>query len=52
MLTFDRGLRLDAFREVRDEYISLDKPPASTLVQVSGLVNPAFRVEIDALAAI
>ena len=43
---------LDAFREVRDEYISLDKPPASTLVQVSGLVNPAFRVEIDALAAI
>jgi reactive intermediate/imine deaminase len=43
---------LDAFREVRDEYISLDKPPASTLVQVSGLVNPAFRVEIDALAVI
>jgi reactive intermediate/imine deaminase len=43
---------LDAFREIRDEYISLDKPPASTLVQVSGLVNPAFRVEIDALAAI
>ena len=43
---------LDAFREVRDAYISLDKPPASTLVQVSSLVNPAFRVEIDALAAI
>jgi reactive intermediate/imine deaminase len=43
---------LEAFREIRDEYISLDKPPASTLVQVSGLVNPAFRVEIDALAAI
>jgi reactive intermediate/imine deaminase len=43
---------LDAFRQVRDEYISLDNPPASTLVQVSSLVNPAFRVEIDALAAI
>jgi reactive intermediate/imine deaminase len=43
---------LEAFREIRDAYISLDKPPASTLVQVSGLVNPAFRVEIDALAAI
>ena len=43
---------LDAFREVRDAYISLDKPPASTLVQVSSLVNPAFRVEIDALAVI
>ena len=43
---------LDAFRQVRDEYDSLDKPPASTVVQVSSLVHPAFRVEIDALAAI
>lgn len=43
---------LAAFRLVRDEYISPGKPPASTLVQVSGLVNPAFRIEIDALAAI
>jgi reactive intermediate/imine deaminase len=42
---------LDAFRQVRDEYISPDKPPASTLVQVAGLANPDFRVEIDALAA-
>jgi reactive intermediate/imine deaminase len=43
---------LDTFRQVRDEYISLAQPPASTLVQVSKLVNPAFRIEIDALAAI
>jgi reactive intermediate/imine deaminase len=43
---------LDAFRRVRDEYISPDKPPASSLVQVSGLVHPGFRVEIEALAAI
>jgi reactive intermediate/imine deaminase len=43
---------LDAFRRVRDEYISPDRPPASSLVQVSGLVNPAFRVEIEALASI
>lgn len=43
---------LEVFRQVRDEYISLDNPPASTLVQVSSLVNPAFNVEIDALAAI
>lgn len=42
---------LDAFRRVRDEYISADRPPASSLVQVSRLVNPAFRVEIEALAA-
>jgi len=43
---------LDAFRQVRDEYIVLERPPASSLVQVSGLVNPEFRVEIEALAAI
>ncbi|MCZ4095379.1 RidA family protein [Streptomyces sp. SID13666] len=42
---------LDVVRRVRDEYISLENPPASSLVQVSGLVNPAFRVEIEALAA-
>jgi reactive intermediate/imine deaminase len=42
---------LEAFRQVRDEYISPDSPPASSLVQVSGLVNPEFRVEIEALAA-
>ena len=39
-------------RRVRDEYISLDRPPASSLVQVSGLVNPEFRMEIEALAVI
>ncbi|MFI9103500.1 RidA family protein [Streptomyces fildesensis] len=43
---------LDVVRRVRDEYISLENPPASSLVQVSGLVNPAFRVEIEALAAV
>lgn len=43
---------LETFRRVRDEYIPLDRPPASSLVRVSGLVNPEFRVEIDALAAI
>jgi enamine deaminase RidA (YjgF/YER057c/UK114 family) len=43
---------LAVLREVRDEYINLDAPPASTLVRVAGLVDPAFRVEIDAMAAI
>lgn len=42
---------LGVFRQVRDEYISPDKPPASSLVQVSRLVNPEFRVEIEPLAA-
>lgn len=42
---------LPAFRAVRDEFLDLERPPACSLVQVSGLVNPAFRIEIDALAA-
>jgi enamine deaminase RidA (YjgF/YER057c/UK114 family) len=42
---------LAAFRRERDEFISLDKPPASSLVQSAGLVNPAFRVEVEALDA-
>jgi len=43
---------LAAFRTVRDEFIRADKPPASSLVRVSGLVNPEFRIEVEALAAI
>ena len=43
---------LAEFRSVRDEYISVDAPPACSLVQVSALVNPAFKVEIDALAVL
>ncbi|MGI5241771.1 RidA family protein [Dactylosporangium sp. CA-139066] len=41
---------LPAFRAVRDELLDPAAPPASSLVQVSGLVHPAFRVEIEALA--
>ena len=41
---------LAAFRKARDEFIRADTPPASSLVRVSGLVNPEFRVEIEALA--
>ena len=39
------------FRAVRDEFVDPQRPPASSLVQVSGLVHPAFRIEIEALAA-
>jgi reactive intermediate/imine deaminase len=42
---------LTEFRRIRDHYVSAERPPASSLVQVSGLVNPAFRVEVEALAA-
>jgi enamine deaminase RidA (YjgF/YER057c/UK114 family) len=41
---------LALFREVRDEYLDPSALPASSLVQVKGLINPAFRIEIDAIA--
>jgi reactive intermediate/imine deaminase len=41
---------LPAFRSARDEHISASQPPASSLVQVSALVHPEARVEIEALA--
>ncbi len=43
---------LPAFRRVRDELQDPDHPPASSLVQVAGLVSPDFRVEVDALAVV
>ena len=39
------------FRRIRDQYLSTQRPPASSVIQVSALLNPAFRVEIEALAA-
>ncbi|GAA3553637.1 RidA family protein [Amycolatopsis ultiminotia] len=39
-------------RAVRDEHIDPQQPPASSLIQVAGLVDPRFRVEIEALAAV
>jgi reactive intermediate/imine deaminase len=43
---------LAARRRVRDRYVKVAAPPASTVVQVSGLINPEFRVEIDVLAVV
>jgi enamine deaminase RidA (YjgF/YER057c/UK114 family) len=41
---------LHAIRAARDEFVGENPPPASSLVQVSGLVLPEVRFEIDALA--
>ena len=38
------------FMAVRDGWVD-DPPPASTLVYVAGLVDPALKVEIEAIAA-
>jgi reactive intermediate/imine deaminase len=43
---------LAEFREVRDKYINLKNPPASTAVQVSRLFRPEFLVEIEAVAVV
>jgi enamine deaminase RidA (YjgF/YER057c/UK114 family) len=43
---------LSAFREVRDEFVDPWRPPASSLVQVSGLVHADFRIEIEAVATL
>ena len=37
-------------RAIRDEYIDTARPPASTLVEVSGLFRPEVLIEIQATA--
>lgn len=40
------------FREVRDEYINVKNPPASTAIQVSRLFRPEFQIEVEAVAVV
>ena len=37
-------------RSVRDEFVDTQRPPASSLVQVAGLVRPDLLLEIEAVA--
>jgi enamine deaminase RidA (YjgF/YER057c/UK114 family) len=43
---------LPAFRQVRDEFVNLQAPPTSSLVQIAGLVHPDFLIEIEAVASV
>jgi enamine deaminase RidA (YjgF/YER057c/UK114 family) len=43
---------LPTLRIVRNRHLVGERLPASSLVQVAALVNPQFRVEIDAVALI
>jgi enamine deaminase RidA (YjgF/YER057c/UK114 family) len=43
---------LTIVRAVRDEFVSVDRPPASTLVQVAGLFRPDILIEVEAVAAV
>ncbi len=42
---------LQTFRDVRDSYFTRE-PPASSLVQVAGLVRPELMIEIEAVAVV
>jgi len=42
--------QITSVRAIRDEYVDTDRPPASTLVQVSGLFRPEVMVEVEAVA--
>jgi enamine deaminase RidA (YjgF/YER057c/UK114 family) len=37
-------------RSVRDEFVDTSRPPASSLVQVAGLVRPDLLIEVEAVA--
>ena len=60
--TFDDVIKLNSyvvdmshlaeFREVRDRFVNVKNPPASTAVQVSRLFRPEFLVEIEAVAVV
>lgn len=43
---------LAAFREIRDQYVNVKNPPASTAVQVQGLFRAEFLVEVEAVAVV
>lgn len=38
--------------EIRNRYIDMRQPPASTMIGVSALVVPGARIEIEAVAAV
>ena len=44
--------QIQAIRAARDKYINTNNPPASTLVQVSGLFRPDLLIEVEATAII
>jgi enamine deaminase RidA (YjgF/YER057c/UK114 family) len=43
---------LPTVRAVRDEFVNTERPPTSSLVQVTGLVRPELLIEIEAVAAV
>ena len=60
--TFDNVVKLNSyfvdvkqapvFREVRDQYVNVANPPASTAVEVRRLVREEWLIEIEAIAVV
>jgi 2-iminobutanoate/2-iminopropanoate deaminase len=42
--------KVDVVRKVRNEFVVLESPPASTFIGVTALADPAYLVEIEAVA--
>lgn len=40
------------FREIRNKYINVNNPPASTLVEITDLARDEFLLEVEAIAVI
>ncbi|SFB69947.1 Enamine deaminase RidA, house cleaning of reactive enamine intermediates, YjgF/YER057c/UK114 family [Nocardioides terrae] len=43
---------LPLVRAIRDEFVDVEHPPASSLVQVAGLFRPDVVIEVEAVAAV
>jgi enamine deaminase RidA (YjgF/YER057c/UK114 family) len=43
---------LPTIREVRDRHVDVERPPASTAVQVVALFRPGYLLEIEAFAVV
>jgi len=44
--------KVGTVRRVRGEFITGDKPPASTFIGVTALADPAFLIEVEAVAVL
>ena len=45
----DIGANLGAYREVRDKYVNVSQPPASTTIGVPALARPDALYEVEAI---
>jgi enamine deaminase RidA (YjgF/YER057c/UK114 family) len=43
---------LPTIRAVRDEFVDVERPPTSSLVQVAGLILPELLLEVEAVACV